>query len=63
MVILRDDGTTAWGTLLRWVGISALALGVSVTLYLAGAWLVVMNTDWCPSPWMRLDNGTCVSPM
>jgi hypothetical protein len=60
---MRDDGTTDWGTLLRRLVASALVLIAAATLYTAGAWLVVMNTDWCPSPWTRLDDGTCVSPM
>ncbi len=63
MAIMRDDGTTAWGTLARWLAMSALALLIAEVLYLAVAWIVVMNTDWCPSPWTRLDGGTCVSPM
>jgi len=60
---MRDDGSTDWATLGRWLMLSALAVVVGAVIYLAAAWVVVMNTSWCPSPWMRLDKGVCVSPM
>lgn len=64
MAIMRDDGSTDWRTLGRWLSRSILVLWITVILYLAGAWVIVMNTSWCPGPWMRLDDtdGTCVSP-
>jgi hypothetical protein len=60
---MRDDRTTAWGTLLRWAVLSIGALTVAAIVYLAAAWLIVMNTDSCPAPWTRLDHGGCASPM
>jgi hypothetical protein len=65
MAIMRDDGSTDWRTVGRSVRVVIVAVVAAMTIYLAGAWVIVMNTSWCPSPWTRLDqlDGACVSPM
>lgn len=64
MPIIRDDGTADWVLLGRRSLAAICAVVIVSALYLAAAWLVVMNTDLCPAPWQRLPVGdVCVSPM
>ena len=64
MPIIRDDGTTDWGVIFRRVVATICLVVIVLVLYLAGAWLVVMNTDLCPQPWERLpESDGCVSPL
>ena len=63
MPVIRDDGTTDWMLLGQRTLVAISALVIASVLYLAGAWLVVMNTDLCPAPWQRLPGeGACISP-
>ena len=64
MPIMRHDGTTDWGLLVRRVFATICMVMIVSVLYLAGARLVVMNTDLCPPPWHRMqDADACFSPM
>lgn len=62
MAIMRDDGSTDWRMLGRWLSRAVLVVWIVVILYVAGAWLIVTNTSWCPSPWMPLQDGSCSGP-
>jgi len=63
MPIIRDDGTTDWVLLGKRTVATICAVVIVSVLYLAGAWLFVMNTDLCPAPWQRLPGADmCVSP-
>jgi len=64
MAIMRDDGSTDWATLGRWVVRSAVAAFLFSVIWIAAALFIVKTTSWCPPPWSRVAEAgdQCMSP-